>query len=296
MSIITIEKSIVDSIIRNQINSCANRPGSNIDGLTNYKCPLLKPWLTYGYFDESGYVLDYINEHIQDNSINNLRALCKTCYEVKRTQALSIQDVRIYMLFFYMYGFLGVIHKPEKFESLYASIFVKLRNYDIFIPISFVIHYNSHFVSVYISDKFLYYYNSGGPRIDEKYYTLIEELSNYLEVKIKYINIIQQSNTTGHCGYFAVNFLFSQYRNDSYLDEYTKVVDDDDTIYTYNPIDNSINGEKMIVNFKKSYFIRFLYVFNYIIYTVIRLIFSPMKRKIIKMYKYIKYKLKLRRQ
>ncbi len=70
-----------------QYHKCKNEPGSNLEGLNNYKCPLwTNPDLaTKGCFDESGYEVDHIVEHTvsHDDSDDNLQALCKSCHVVK---------------------------------------------------------------------------------------------------------------------------------------------------------------------------------------------------------------------
>jgi len=69
-----------------QFYKCANNPSSDIDKLKHYKCPLwLKDDENKGCFDESGYEIDHIVEHslTQDDTIDNLQALCKMCHSVK---------------------------------------------------------------------------------------------------------------------------------------------------------------------------------------------------------------------
>jgi len=71
---------------------CANKPGSGLRGLENYLCPR---WAcadpdTRGSFDESGYEIDHIMEHsiTQDDNLDNLQALCKSCHAVKTKKFL----------------------------------------------------------------------------------------------------------------------------------------------------------------------------------------------------------------
>ena len=49
--------------------------------------------ITKGCFDESGYEIDHIVEHsiTNDDSLNNLQALCKMCHSVK-TKRFMIND------------------------------------------------------------------------------------------------------------------------------------------------------------------------------------------------------------
>lgn len=76
-----------------QFFKCANKPGSKLDKLENYECPLWKKDNDKGSFDESGYDIDHIIEHAltQDDSIANLQALCKSCHSVK-TKRFMIKD------------------------------------------------------------------------------------------------------------------------------------------------------------------------------------------------------------
>jgi hypothetical protein len=65
---------------------CANKPGSNIEKLDGYECPLWKlPGENRGAFDESPYDIDHIREHsiTGDDSDENLQALCRMCHGVK---------------------------------------------------------------------------------------------------------------------------------------------------------------------------------------------------------------------
>jgi hypothetical protein len=69
-----------------QFNKCANKPDSKLKGLEGYMCPL---WLRNdehkGCFDQSGYDIDHIVEFssTNDDSDENLQALCKNCHTVK---------------------------------------------------------------------------------------------------------------------------------------------------------------------------------------------------------------------
>ena len=66
---------------------CSNSPGSNLPGLEGYECPIwLKPdEKNPGSFDESGYQIDHKVEFskTQDDSFENLQALCPCCHAVK---------------------------------------------------------------------------------------------------------------------------------------------------------------------------------------------------------------------
>jgi 5-methylcytosine-specific restriction endonuclease McrA len=80
-----------------QYFKCANAPDKQINGIVDYKCPLwqiIGP--NQGSFDESGYDIDHIIEHCltNDDSIDNLQALCKNCHIVK-TKRFIMNDSRI---------------------------------------------------------------------------------------------------------------------------------------------------------------------------------------------------------
>jgi hypothetical protein len=65
---------------------CNNRPGSSLQGLEIYNCPL---WSqdsdVRGNFNESGYEIDHVTEWslTKDDNIKNLQALCSMCHKVK---------------------------------------------------------------------------------------------------------------------------------------------------------------------------------------------------------------------
>ncbi len=82
-----VTNSVKKQVAGKQYNKCANNPNTKVIGLDNYKCPL---WQNKnndikGCFDESGYEIDHIIEHslTQNDDINNLQALCKSCHTVK---------------------------------------------------------------------------------------------------------------------------------------------------------------------------------------------------------------------
>ena len=63
---------------------CANKPYSSC--IENYECPM---WIKGdGSFDESGFDIDHINEFIetQNDNLDNLQALCKTCHYIKTSR------------------------------------------------------------------------------------------------------------------------------------------------------------------------------------------------------------------
>ena len=70
-------------VLEYQNYQCANNPTSPALNLHNYKCLL---WICNdGFFDDSGYDFDHIDEHCitSDNSIFNIQALCPNCHRVK---------------------------------------------------------------------------------------------------------------------------------------------------------------------------------------------------------------------
>jgi len=70
-------------VLEYQNYKCANSPLSPAINLNDYKCLL---WICYdGTFDDAGYDFDHIEEHshTNDNSIDNIQALCPNCHRVK---------------------------------------------------------------------------------------------------------------------------------------------------------------------------------------------------------------------
>ena len=79
-------------IAGNQYYKCANEPGSKINALKGYDCPLWnsKNAKIEGCFDASGYEIDHITEHCidQNDDDDNLQALCKMCHSFKTKKFL----------------------------------------------------------------------------------------------------------------------------------------------------------------------------------------------------------------
>lgn len=73
-----ITDKVKKQILEQQEYRCGNKYGIN-----GYKCLLWK--YENGYFDESKYEFDHIEEYCltHNNSINNLQALCPNCHAVK---------------------------------------------------------------------------------------------------------------------------------------------------------------------------------------------------------------------
>jgi hypothetical protein len=80
----TKRKSIPVSIqkrLDEKYKQCANHPDDN--KIKDYDCPM---WIIYGgYFDESGYEIDHIDEFskTRNNDFENLQLLCHSCHAVK---------------------------------------------------------------------------------------------------------------------------------------------------------------------------------------------------------------------
>jgi len=78
-----ISEGIKKQVAGKQKYKCANNGSNNVKGIEGYLCPY---WQNGdGSFDESGYEIDHIEEFslTQNNNINNLQALCRSCHAVK---------------------------------------------------------------------------------------------------------------------------------------------------------------------------------------------------------------------
>lgn len=87
MSKRTLSEARKKRVAERQFYKCANKPGSNLKGLGGVDCPL---WLKVdpeirGNFDRHGYEIDHKTEFCltEDDSDENLHALCKMCHHVK---------------------------------------------------------------------------------------------------------------------------------------------------------------------------------------------------------------------
>jgi len=81
-----------NEIAASQYYKCANKPGSNLLRLENYACHLWKKKGAYqGSFDNNSYEIDHIIETCltNDNSENNLQALCPPCHKHKTINFLK---------------------------------------------------------------------------------------------------------------------------------------------------------------------------------------------------------------
>ncbi len=82
-----LSESVKKIIAGRQFYKCANKPDSNLPGIGTYRCPLwrLSEIEIRGCFDESGYEIDHVEEYVlsQNDSTENLQALCKMCHAVK---------------------------------------------------------------------------------------------------------------------------------------------------------------------------------------------------------------------
>jgi len=78
-----ISETIKKNILIKQNFQCANNPYRPALNLSDYKCYL---WIhNNGYFDEATYNIHHIDEYklSNNNTINNIQALCPNCYAVK---------------------------------------------------------------------------------------------------------------------------------------------------------------------------------------------------------------------
>jgi len=89
----TLTASQKKSVAGRQYYKCANKPGSNLLGLSDYLCPL---WDRSdkdikGCFDKSGYEIDHIEEFCitQNDDLDNLQALCRMCHSVKTSSFMQ---------------------------------------------------------------------------------------------------------------------------------------------------------------------------------------------------------------
>jgi hypothetical protein len=88
-----ISEKIKKSVLELQNYKCANNPNLPAANLHDYKCLL---WICYdGHFDLSGYDFDHIEEFCksQNNSINNIQALCPNCHSVKTKKFMKNKKI-----------------------------------------------------------------------------------------------------------------------------------------------------------------------------------------------------------
>lgn len=87
----TITEAMKRYIAGKQYYKCANKPFTEkYKSLENYNCPLWEKSENKGSFDQSGFEIDHINEFSisQNNTEENLQALCKSCHSVKTKKFL----------------------------------------------------------------------------------------------------------------------------------------------------------------------------------------------------------------
>lgn len=77
---------------------CANKPGNNLKGLDGYNCVLWNK--SDGSFDQAGYEIDHITELSisNNNSIENLQALCVSCHRVKTKYFLRDKSKKLHTI------------------------------------------------------------------------------------------------------------------------------------------------------------------------------------------------------
>jgi hypothetical protein len=86
---------IESKVAGRQFYKCANKPNSNLFKLKNYLCPMwCKTDENRGIFDDSGFVIDHIEDHslTGNDEISNLQALCIYCHTVKAETLLCIHS------------------------------------------------------------------------------------------------------------------------------------------------------------------------------------------------------------
>jgi hypothetical protein len=82
----TLSETTKNKIASKQYYKCANKPGSNLQGMDNHKCQLwaLSNADIRGSFDTSGYKIDIAVESLSDDEdVNRWIALCPACYNYK---------------------------------------------------------------------------------------------------------------------------------------------------------------------------------------------------------------------
>ena len=80
-----ISSRIKKLVVAKQRFKCNNHPHKTLRNLEGFNCPLWDNDEYYGIFDEKGYEIDHIMEFAltQDNSKENLQALCIVCHREK---------------------------------------------------------------------------------------------------------------------------------------------------------------------------------------------------------------------
>lgn len=176
--------------------------------------------------------------------------------------ALNIENIWIYRLWYRFFGFIEVIRSPEKFMDNYESYWVKLSEYNNIVPISFIILHNKHYTTVYINNEHVYYYDPSGSPPPRRYLNLIRKFAN--DIRRKDMPLIYNKNIhqgdSGNCGPFALKYLFSQYYDNLYFDWNTEIND-------------STNMELMIERFRHSGSYNILFTVNYIVVSLFLILF-----------------------
>lgn len=91
-----LTESVKKRVAGRQNFECANKPGTQLEGLENTKCPMWQNESLKGNFNESGYEIDHIIEFCitQDDSESNLQALCLSCHRIKTNRFKSANPNR----------------------------------------------------------------------------------------------------------------------------------------------------------------------------------------------------------
>lgn len=91
-----IPSKLRSKIVGKQRYRCNNRPGVELRNLKNFECKLWKDEEYLGSFDENGYEIDHIVEYVltQDDSEENLQALCVNCHREKTKRFMKQRYVK----------------------------------------------------------------------------------------------------------------------------------------------------------------------------------------------------------
>ena len=79
-------------VLKRQKFKCANKPGSNLTNILDYKCPFWE--YRDGNFEDTDYEFDHILEYSKGglNDAKNIQALCPNCHRKKTNNYLKKQE------------------------------------------------------------------------------------------------------------------------------------------------------------------------------------------------------------
>lgn len=89
-----IPRKIKYKVLFKQRYTCKNTPGATLYNIGYHDCPVWKNVDCPGMFDEKGYEIDHIVEFSinQDNSVDNLQALCYRCHKIKTANFMKFMN------------------------------------------------------------------------------------------------------------------------------------------------------------------------------------------------------------